>query len=58
MLKFQKSVAEKRIWPNEYYRIKEKAFSGASEALKNSRRRKDAEKESLKKEMLYKEVRL
>ncbi|GAI22187.1 unnamed protein product, partial [marine sediment metagenome] len=38
------------IWPREYYRIKEKALSGALDALKNSRRKKDAEKERLKKE--------
>jgi len=41
---------EEIMWPNEYYRIKEKALSGALEALKNSRRKKDAEKERLKKE--------
>lgn len=35
---------------NKYYRIKEKALSGALEALKNSRKKKDAEKERLKKE--------
>ena len=44
------SSLDEEIWPNEYYRIKEKALSGALEALKNSRRKKDAEKERLKKE--------
>jgi len=40
------------IWPNEYQRIKQKALSGALEALKNSRRRrKDPEKEHLKREI-------
>ena len=39
------------IWPRQYYRIKEKALSGALEALKNSRKKKDAEKERLKKEI-------
>ncbi len=39
------------IWPNEYYRIKEKALSGALEALKNSGKKKDPEKNRLKKEI-------
>ncbi len=35
--------------PNEYYRIKQKAFSGALESLRNSRQKKDVKKK-LKKE--------
>ena len=54
-LKDDVKVAEvcrrEEIWPNEYYRIKEKALSGALEALKNSRKKKDAEKNRLKKEI-------
>ena len=38
------------LWPNEYYRIKEKALSGPLEALRNSRKKKDVEKARLKKE--------
>ena len=54
-LKDNTKIAEicrrEELWPNEYYRIKEKALSGALEALKNSGRKKDAEKERLKKEV-------
>ena len=54
-LKDNVKVAEvcrrEEIWPNEYYRIKEKALSGALEALKNSRKKKDPEKNRLKKEI-------
>ena len=39
------------VWPNEYYRIKEKALSGALEALKNSGKKKDPQKNRLKKEI-------
>jgi len=42
---------EELFWPNEYHRIKEKALSGALEVLKNSHRKKDAEKERLKKKI-------
>lgn len=42
---------QEEIWPKEYYRIKEKALVGALEALKNSRKKKDAEKDRLKKEI-------
>lgn len=54
-LKDNVKVAEvcrrEEIWPNEYYRIKEKALSGALEALKNSGKKKDPEKNRLKKEI-------
>ena len=49
-VKISEICRREEIWPREYYRIKEKALSGALEALKNSRRKKDAEKERLKKE--------
>ena len=45
------SSLDEEIWPNEYYRIKEKALSGALEALKNSGKKKDPEKRRLKKEI-------
>ena len=45
-LKDNVKVAEicrrEELWPNEYYRIKERALCGALEALKNSRKKKDA----------------
>ncbi len=44
------SSLDEELWPNEYYRIREKALSGALEALKNSRKKKDVEKAKLKKE--------
>lgn len=54
-LKDNVKVAEvcrrEEIWPNEYYRIKEKALSGALEALKNSGKKKDPQKNRLKKEI-------
>ncbi len=54
-LKDNVKVAEvcrrEEIWPNEYYRIKEKALCGALEALKNSGKKKDPEKNRLKKEI-------
>ena len=50
-VKIAEICRREELWPNEYYRIKEKALSGALEALKNSRKRKDAEKEKLKKEI-------
>ena len=54
-LKDNVKVAEvcrrEEIWPTEYYRIKEKALSGALEALKNSGKKKDPEKNRLKKEI-------
>lgn len=49
-VKIAEICRREELWPNEYYRIKEKALSGALEALKNSRKKKDAEKEKLKKE--------
>ncbi len=53
-LKDNVKVAEicrrEELWPNEYYRIKEKTLSGALEALENSRKKKDVEKARLKKE--------
>jgi len=49
-VKISEICRREEIWPREYYRIKEKALSGALDALKNSRRKKDAEKERLKKE--------
>jgi len=39
------------MWPNEYYRIKEKVLCGALEALKNSQKEKDPEKNRPKKEI-------
>ena len=45
------SSLDEEIWSNEYYRIKEKALSGALEALKNSGKKKDPEKNRLKKEI-------
>ncbi len=54
-LKDNVKVAEvcrrEEIWPNEYYRIKEKALSGALEALKNSGKKKDPQKNRPKKEI-------
>lgn len=44
MWKLSRSVAE-------YYRIKERALCGALETLENSRKKKDAEKNRLKKEI-------
>ncbi len=53
-LKDNAKIAEicrrEELRPNEYYRIKEKALSGALEALKNSRKKKDVEKARLRKE--------
>jgi len=49
-VKITEICRREELWPNEYYRIKEKALSGALEALKNSHKKKDAEKERLKKE--------
>ena len=49
-VKISEICRREEIWPREYYRIKEKALSGALDALKNSRRKQDAEKERLKKE--------
>ena len=34
-VKISEICRREEIWPNEYYRIKEKALSGALEALKN-----------------------
>jgi len=45
------SSLDEEIWPAEYYRIKEKALSGALDALKNSGKKKDPEKNRLKKEI-------
>ena len=39
------------IYPNEYYRMKDRVISGALESLKNNRKKKDAEKERLTKEI-------
>ncbi len=50
-VKIAEICRREEILPNEYYRIKEKALSGVLEALKNSRKKKDAEKEKLKKEI-------
>lgn len=47
----QVSSLDEEIWSAEYYRIKEKALFGALEALKNSRKKKDREKNRLKKEI-------
>ncbi len=47
----QRFVAEKNSGLINYYRIKEKALSGALEALKNSYEKKDAEKAKLRKEI-------
>ena len=49
-VKISEICRREEIWPREYYRIKEKALSGALDALKNSRKKKDTEKERLKKE--------
>ncbi|MDI6729909.1 MAG: hypothetical protein QMD44_13435, partial [Thermodesulfovibrionales bacterium] len=38
------------IYPNEYYRMKDRVISGAIESLKNNRKKKDTEKEQLLKE--------
>ena len=50
-VKIAEICRREELWPNEYYRIKQKALSGALEALKNSRKKKDAEKVGLKKEI-------
>ena len=49
-VKIAEICRREELWPKEYYRIKEKALSGALEALKNSRKKKDVEKTRLKKE--------
>lgn len=49
-VKIAEICRREELWPKEYYRIKEKALSGALEALKNSRKKKDVEKARLKKE--------
>ena len=49
-VKITEICRREEIWPREYYRIKEKALSGALDAFKNSRKKKDVEKERLKKE--------
>jgi hypothetical protein len=45
------SSLDEEIWPREYYRIREKALSGALGILKNYHKKKDAEKKRLKKEI-------
>ena len=50
-VKIAEICRREELWPNEYYRIKEKALSGALEALKNSGKKKDPEKNRLKKEI-------
>lgn len=50
-VKIPEICRREEIWPREYYRIKEKSLCRALEALENSRRRKDAEKQRLKKEI-------
>ncbi len=49
-VKIAEICRREELWPKEYYRIKEKALSGALEALKNSGKKKDVEKARLKKE--------
>ena len=49
-VKIAEICRREELWPKEYYRIKEKALSGALEALKNSRKKKDVEKAKLEKE--------
>ena len=49
-VKIAEICRREELWPKEYYRIKEKALSGALEALKNSGKKKDTEKARLKKE--------
>jgi len=49
-VKIAEICRREELWPNKYYRIKEKALSGALEALKNSRKKKDVEKVKLEKE--------
>ena len=49
-VKIAEICRREELWPNEYYRIREKALSGALEALKNSRKKKDTEKTKLEKE--------
>jgi transposase len=49
-VKIAEICRREELWPKEYYRIREKALSGALEALKNSRKKKDVEKAKLKKE--------
>lgn len=39
-------VLNNGIYPNEYYRMKDKVISGAIESLKNNRKKKDDEKNS------------
>jgi transposase len=49
-VKIAEICRREELWPKEYYRIKEKALSGALEALKNSGKKKDVEEARLKKE--------
>jgi len=49
-VKIAEICRREELWPKEYYRIKEKALSGALEALKNSGKKKDTEKARLEKE--------
>ncbi len=49
-VKIAEICRREELWPKEYYRIKEKALSGALKALKNSRKKKDPETNRLKKE--------
>ncbi|PIP13845.1 MAG: hypothetical protein COT45_04700 [bacterium (Candidatus Stahlbacteria) CG08_land_8_20_14_0_20_40_26] len=49
-VKLSELCRRENIYPNEYYRMKDRVISGAIESLKNNRKKKDAEKEQLLKE--------
>lgn len=49
-VKLSELCRRENIYPNEYYRMKDRVISGAIESLKNNRKKKDTEKEQLLKE--------